>query len=1050
MGLPFENADYNEDQIGATKLTELTDTSINDLQNNNILVYNSTTEKWENQTQSSSVNVINDIGDVNITNIQNGQRLVYNSSNSKWENSTITDNNTDNLNDLTDTNLDSIANNETLIYNTTNSKWENGNINLNYIGDVNINSLNNGEVLKYNSTTSKWENQDNTDNLNELTDVTINSNQNNQVLKYNNTAGVYKNAFVNLTELGDTNISSLANNNILIYKSSSSAWEAGNITYTETDPVFTASPANGITSILIGKWNTAHSWGDHSTEGYLTSFTETDPVFTASPANGITSTLIGKWNTAHSWGDHSIQGYLTSFTETDPVFTAHTTSNISNGNGFLKNNGSGTWSYDNNTYLTSVGIHQLGGLTYADVVADEIIRKSSNTTAEGAGMTLKDTYSSSTTGPFTYKKTISYFGRFGTQTQLFGVNNYTTDANGYNQLLHPNSAYLGTGTGGFYIHSTGGEASNVRVGVNVQHPDETFQVDGSIQIDSANVSKLKFQKTGASPHALCEINAEAVSGAAGTTDGAELQFYTKNVNGNVNKKLTISNKGALGIGATPDYGTPGYFLKTLGDFNSPIWTELKLETLSDVNINLAPGATEPVNGEFLAYSTNRSKWLNTHVLNSIETSTFFNINSELRLTGAAGTQGQLLQSSGSGAAPTWTSGLLIPYYFRAQKSNNQTTTTVNTAIDCNGWVASLPSPYNVNNSDLNANGIEWVCPVDGLYNVNSRLNMYNGNDFLREAVIRLHKQPVGGSYSIVAESLFVTSLNDATDTVTASPQFTDLIPMNTGDKLKISFAFKTTAAGSTLYVFSGTTSVWTITRDAVSVTSSGLPQSLGTTSSPTFNQVNALQYNVNSSDNNMKIIDNTYAGVGNYSFAKGLHIAGSGSHSDLKVGVYRESTVSYSYTFMKASRHVVIEAGSDIWFYIPAGKHLKLNNVNIHQGASDDRIKFNETLVSNGLDVINKVNIYKYDKVYEIGHTPDKNPFKKEVGVIAQEIQKIPELAQAVTVNETPEHSKDKTPNGTPMSVYYDQIHSYHIKATQELHALVKSLEARIKTLEGK
>lgn len=40
-------------------------------------------------------------------------------------------------------------------------------------------------------------------------------------------------------------------------------------------------------------------------------------------------------------------------TETDPVFTSHTTSNITDGTGFLKNNGSGTWSYDNNTYLTS-------------------------------------------------------------------------------------------------------------------------------------------------------------------------------------------------------------------------------------------------------------------------------------------------------------------------------------------------------------------------------------------------------------------------------------------------------------------------------------------------------------------------------------------------------------------------------------------------------------------------------------------------------------------------------------------------------------------------
>lgn len=44
---------------------------------------------------------------------------------------------------------------------------------------------------------------------------------------------------------------------------------------------------------------------------------------------------------------------FTNADETDPIFTAHTTSNISDGAGFLKNNGTGTWSYDNNTYLTT-------------------------------------------------------------------------------------------------------------------------------------------------------------------------------------------------------------------------------------------------------------------------------------------------------------------------------------------------------------------------------------------------------------------------------------------------------------------------------------------------------------------------------------------------------------------------------------------------------------------------------------------------------------------------------------------------------------------------
>ena len=102
------------------------------------------------------------------------------------------------------------------------------------------------------------------------------------------------------------------------------------------------------------------------------------------------------------------------------------------------------------------------------------------------------------------------------------------------------------------------------------------------------------------------------------------------------------------------------------------------------------------------------------------------------------------------------------------------------------------------------------------------------------------------------------------------------------------------------------------------------------------------------------------------------------------------------------------------------------------------------------MTTINQVNIYKYDKVYELGHTPENDPFKKEVGVIAQEIQQIPELVHAVSVNEVPAQFKDKAPNGLPMSVCYDQIHSYHIKATQELHNLVKTLQTRIEILEGR
>jgi hypothetical protein len=99
---------------------------------------------------------------------------------------------------------------------------------------------------------------------------------------------------------------------------------------TETDPVFSSSPASGILNPDIANWNTAHTWGDHSTEGYLTEYTETDPIFSSSASSGITNTNITNWNTAHSWGDHSTEGYLKSFTELDPTWsgTADQTSSI--------------------------------------------------------------------------------------------------------------------------------------------------------------------------------------------------------------------------------------------------------------------------------------------------------------------------------------------------------------------------------------------------------------------------------------------------------------------------------------------------------------------------------------------------------------------------------------------------------------------------------------------------------------------------------------------------------------------------------------------------
>jgi len=105
----------------------------------------------------------------------------------------------------------------------------------------------------------------------------------------------------------------------------------------ENDPIFSNSPAFGISSTNLVNWNTAFGWGNHSTAGYLTSFSEIDPIFGNSPAHNVTSTNLANWNTAFGWGNHATAGYLSNFTETDPIFgnsPAHgiTTTNTANWN----------------------------------------------------------------------------------------------------------------------------------------------------------------------------------------------------------------------------------------------------------------------------------------------------------------------------------------------------------------------------------------------------------------------------------------------------------------------------------------------------------------------------------------------------------------------------------------------------------------------------------------------------------------------------------------------------------------------------------------------
>lgn len=87
-----------------------------------------------------------------------------------------------------------------------------------------------------------------------------------------------------------------------------------------------------------------------------------------SSVSGTSNQLLRR-NATNTAYEFFTPNYLTSFAEDDPFFKAHTVYNISNGTGFLKNNGSGTWSYDNNTYLTQSSFNSAN----ADLAAIEAI-----------------------------------------------------------------------------------------------------------------------------------------------------------------------------------------------------------------------------------------------------------------------------------------------------------------------------------------------------------------------------------------------------------------------------------------------------------------------------------------------------------------------------------------------------------------------------------------------------------------------------------------------------------------------------------------------------
>lgn len=128
-------------------------------------------------------------------------------------------------------------------------------------------------------------------------------------------------------------------------------------------------------------------------------------------------------------------------------------------------------------------------------------------------------------------------------------------------------------------------ATETRVGINVIDPEETLDVEGNIQLRGGAQGKIFFKH----PSGLQKVE---LDGNQDGTNGGKFIVKTKVVDGSMTQKLEVNNAGAIGLGASPNFGTSGQVLTSNGSGSSVTWATISgggtpetIVTLSGMNFS---------------------------------------------------------------------------------------------------------------------------------------------------------------------------------------------------------------------------------------------------------------------------------------------------------------------------------------------------------------------------------------------------------------------------------------------------------------------------------
>ena len=152
---------------------------------------------------------------------------------------------------------------------------------------------------------------------------------------------------------------------------------------------------------------------------------------------------------------------------------------------------------------------------------------------------------------------------------------------------------------------------------------------------------------------------------------------------------------------------------------------------------------------------------------------------------------------------------------------------------------------------------------------------------------------------------------------------------------------------------------------------------------------------------------------------------------------------SYSYNFLSEPANPsyteciygLIQQNETNVTYLGVGTYNPTSTTS--SAVSDDRLKFNETTITNGLSVINKLNPVIYDMSPEFNNEVRT---RKRSGFVAQEVYEIDDLKHSINVGN----------DSNPWSIHYNDIFTYSIAGLKELNIIVQNQDKEITSLKQK